>query len=276
MTIGANLLVCNAHTNPLHIRASEWALNSLLDSDLQAHDWRLVVVDNGSDCQATHEWLAKLPGRDKRISTLVLPTNLGIPKARNAGYRQLVDAGGMDFVLEVHNDHLFPREWLAPLIEMMASELRLGLACPALITGGGQWMSPAARDLYNRPYEVARARVEAYAKSTRKQGTRIGLQHPVLKRMAMLDEIGLYDEGFPAKTNFEDLDECLRAHRADWRYWVVRQSVVFHHYHLTRLELTDCMGDYAQNRTYMDQKWGATWTDWETQIFSPAVGAMYR
>ena len=276
MTIGANLLVCNSQANPIHLRASEWALNSLLDSDFQQHDWRLVVVDNGSVCDGTAEWMARLPQRDHRISTIRMATNVGIPKARNAGYRQLMDGTDTDFVLEVHNDHLFPHDWLGPLVDMMEREAKLGLACPALITGGGQWFSPAARDLYNRPYPVARARLEAYAKSARKSQTKIGLQHPVLKRVAMLQQIGLYDEGFPGKTNFEDLDECFRAHRAGWHYWVIRQSVVFHHYHLTRLELSDCMGDYALNRQYMDRKWGADWTDWESKIFSPAVGAMYR
>ena len=276
MRIGVSLLVCNVAAQPLHFHASTWALDSLMDSDLQSHEWRVVVADNGSDCPRTKEWLAALPGRDRRLSTLTLPTNQGIAKGRNASYRELLANGACDALLDVHNDHIFPREWIGPLIGHMEQEPKLGLTSCGLITGGGQWMTPAIRDAYLRPYDVTRARLEAHAKSTRNQHVRVGLQHPVLKRVAMLDEIGMYDADFPGKTNFEDLDECFRAHRAGWLYWVVLASRVFHYYHLTRLELSDCMGDYAVNRTYMDQKWGPAWTDWEREIFSPAIGAIYR
>lgn len=282
--IGINLLVCNAATKPLHHKASVWALDSILDSDLDRHDWRVAVVDNGSTCPATAAWLAEVAGRPNiRVSRL--PLNVGIARGRNEGYRLLEEGGERyDFVVSVHNDHLFPNEWLGPLLETFERDDRVGIVGPGLITGGGQWRTISVHDIYSMEFALARTRVEAYARASRRQVVRIGLQHPAVKRMAMLEEIAprgedgrllVYDEGFPAPTNFEDLEEAYRAYKAGWRVVVNLASYVFHYYHFSRLELTDCDADYAANRLYMDRKHGAGWTDWDGQIFSPAMGVLY-
>ena len=48
----------------------------------------------------------------------------------------------------------------------------------------------------------------------------------MILRRAMLDQIGLLDEGL--YTYFDDLDICLRAARANWETWFVPQSRIIH------------------------------------------------
>jgi GT2 family glycosyltransferase len=48
----------------------------------------------------------------------------------------------------------------------------------------------------------------------------------MILRTAMLQQIGLLDEGL--YTYFDDVDLCLRAHRAGWEIWYVPESAVIH------------------------------------------------
>ena len=48
----------------------------------------------------------------------------------------------------------------------------------------------------------------------------------MILRKTMLDEIGLLDEGL--YTYFDDIDICLRAHRAGWSTWYVPESKIIH------------------------------------------------
>ena len=71
----------------------------------------------------------------------------------------------------------------------------------------------------------------------------------------MLREIGLYDEGF-RWGNFEDTDEVYRAAKAGWKYVVVGDAVVWHHYWLSRLELDPDHGkSYRENFRRFVEKW---------------------
>ena len=48
----------------------------------------------------------------------------------------------------------------------------------------------------------------------------------MILRRTMLEQIGLLDQGL--FTYFEDVDLCLRAHRAGWETWYVPESRVVH------------------------------------------------
>jgi GT2 family glycosyltransferase len=272
--VGINFLCCNRE--PLHHRATEFALRSLRESDLAEHEWRMVAVDNGSTCPETPGLLQGFAvASGGRTEVIALGENAGIPVARNRASERLLDLG-CEVVVEVHNDHLFPRHWLRAMLQALEAQPRCGILGPGLITERGYFGSPVLGPGhgYEAGYEAMRARVHALNMQLGHNPVlRVGLQHPAVNRAEMLREIGLYDERFPAKTNFEDTELCYRAHLAGWQVMVFLGVWVYHHYHLSRLQLTDQYADFAANKAYFDAK-HPDWFPWNVE-FSRAMGQLY-
>lgn len=244
--IGVNLVVCNR--TPRHRRATEVALASLLQSDLTAAPYRLVIVDNGSS-DDTGAWLTHWV-RTHAVSGVVLAlgANRGIAAGRNVGYRALLAQPEVWAVAEVHNDMVFPSRWVAPLRATLEADPTVGLASASLMTPRGTLGAPRVHVDYAWPMARIIAVVNEQAATLRRPWRRPGLQHPVLKRVAMLRQIGLYDEAF-AGANYEDTDELYRASAAGWQYVVVGEAVVWHHYTLSRMTvLPDHDRLYHENR----------------------------
>lgn len=229
MSIGVNLIVCNR--TPAHRRATEVAVHSLLASDLMEATVELVAVDNGS-ADDTATMLEECGFQVER-----LPANVGIAPARNLASARLLRNPATWAIIEVHNDMVFPREWARPLLDVLDTLPDVGLAGASLITPRGTLGSPKVPVDYGQPVAQIMDGINAAALRARRPGLlRPGLQHPVAKRAAMLRQIGLYDEGFEWG-NFEDTDEIYRAATAGWRYVVVGDAVVWHHYWFSRLQL---------------------------------------
>ena len=146
MSIGVNLIVCNR--TALHRRATEVAVRSLLTSDFQAVAGQLVAVDNGSQ-DDTAAWL-----RTQGFWVEQLEANIGIAPARNMATRALLDNPGVWAVVEIHNDMIFPRSWLLPLLDLLEQEHDVGLAAASLITPRGTLGSPKVPVDYALPYET--------------------------------------------------------------------------------------------------------------------------
>lgn len=246
--IGFNILTCNR--TPQHLAATKAAILSLMRSDLPrgSAPARIVIVDNGST-DSTVAWLTAWAAETSVPVTVVpLRENLGIAAARNIGYRLLLEDPALWAVAEIHNDMIFPGRWLRPLIETLQGDDRVGLASSCLLTHRGVLGSPTVKLSYDWPVDRLIATVDRHAATTRLFAIRPGLQHPVLKRVAMLREIGLYDEGF-RWGNFEDTDEVKRAADAGWLYVVIGASVVYHHYTMSRTTLTP-----DHSRVYLDNR----------------------
>jgi len=233
--IGVNLLTCNR--SPLLLRMTQLGLRSLLASDLQEHEFRIVVVDNASD-DGTVRWLEE----DMYLPTVRLDENLGIARARNVGYRWLAEQFPQaEWWLELHNDMIFPKTWLRPLLEIGNSDPRVGLISPGLVTGRPIMFGATQTRTLRVPWHMADGSVFsevelACAVARRDVEPRPGLQHPVLKRVAMMQEIGLYDENM-GLSNWEDTEEVCRVWKAHWKYLVCLRSFVFHQYSGSRLEI---------------------------------------
>lgn len=268
--VGVNLLTCGRPEHPEFLRATKVAVRSLQRSDLGAWPYRIVVVDNGST-DRTPDWCEKVG-----LEVLRLPENIGIPAGRNAGYRRLLEDPAVAFVVEMHNDMIFPQTWLAPLMAAMAQDPQIGIACPRLLTQLGSLGSPRLRIDYTQEPERLIERVDAAASQHRRPGVvRPGLQHPALKRRAMLEQIGLYDEDF-GRGNFEDTDEIYRAGAAGWRYVIVGDAVVFHHYWLSRFKLDPKQQavTFHANHAYFLRKWPDA-GDF-LRRYNAEIGAIYR
>ena len=299
--VGVNLLTCNLVQCPLHVQAARYAIDSLLDSDLQRFDWRLVIVDNGSTCPETVQMLQDLERTNDRVLVEWMEENIGIARGRNVGYQRLAEWHAPHYVVEVHTDHVFPAAidalgdlgWLAPILEYMEApgNERSGIVGPALLTGGGQWYSPRP----TIPYRVSETRLQEYpdfrrevtkwARAWRQIGrVAPGLSHPAVKRWAMIEEIGIhrdgllyaYDPDMPGRQNFEDTEEAFRAYKAGWELLIHFGSVVFHHYHFTRMVLSDHGADYDANSLHSQRKHGPEFIDFATRILGGWMDMAYR
>ncbi len=90
-------------------------LKSIFESDLPKEDWRLIVLDNGSE-DATPQVLDKWSqsfGTD-RFMRIDLPVNIGAPAARN-WLMNLPEVRDSEFALYLDDDAVVPRNWLGRL-----------------------------------------------------------------------------------------------------------------------------------------------------------------
>jgi GT2 family glycosyltransferase len=275
-TIGVNLLTCNRADKPTHYRAMEYAVTSLLASDMRHFDWHLQVTDNGSTCPDTERFLQRLAEDEPRVAVDWVGENVGIARGRNRGYRTLQDAYAPEFLVEVHTDHVFPHRWLQPIIDHMRKPERAtaGIIGSSLITGGGQWNTPRLALDYGHPYAEFRAAVEKGANAYRHNNRLpVGLSHPAVMRRSMIEALDardaagrlvVYDDELPGRQNFEDTELAYRAHTAGWDILIDFASVVYHHYHYTRLELSDHPRDFDLNNAYCQHKHGPGFIEFAT------------
>jgi GT2 family glycosyltransferase len=279
MRIAVNLLTCNFASVPLHLRASQYAVQSLLDSDLQDYDWRLQIVDNGSSCEETKDWLSGLASA--RVGVEYSPVNLGIPRGRNLGY-SLLSEFRPHLAIEIHTDHIFPKRWLRPLVEAMEQYPKIGLLGCALMTSQGYWKSPVLPVNYYMEYGAVRRFVNETAEKFVRQYSRIkprradmpahirpGISHPVCKRWEMLEQIGFYHENMPGLQNFDDTEEALRAYKQGWLICVHMGSWVYHHYHFSRLSVPNWDYDFNANGAWVQALHGGdVWGEWNRTMSS--------
>jgi len=248
-------------------RAAAIAAGSLARSDLfdplaLGLEVTVAAVDNGSPVDDA-EWLGvcdPLLGATTSTVSIRLPENVGIAAGRNAALRGLLDhRPDLEFVVEVHTDHVFPRRWFAPLIEALIADPGLGAVGPGLLTPVGYWGSPKLQIFYGA-VTVAQAAQQVEEAATRarvrfKPEVRRGLQHPVVKRIHALRDVGLfYDERF-AWQNFEDTDEVRRLEASGWRVGVCLGSWVYHQYGFTRSRLSDFYKTFRDNAAAFRAKW---------------------
>jgi len=231
--IGVNLLTCNLRSMPEMKQWTEFCLQSLRESDLLDFPHYIVVVDNGSD-DGTVEWLQAQEG------LFVLPQgkNVGIAQGRNIGHRHLLSGlpHRPEYIVEIHNDHLFPGQWLRPLVCLLEEDQAVGIACSSLVTNKGYFGSPVLSIMPSMGYRNCRTRVEQQAARMREPVVKPGLQHPCLKRVSVMEQVGLYDEGMVG-SNWEDVEDCYRWYKAGHQIMVHRGSVVYHYYCKSRQQI---------------------------------------
>lgn len=278
--VGVNLLVRNIAEEPNQLRATQFAVESLLASDLRHTNWRLQIVDDASPCDATQRYLRDLqdlaiPGK---IYSWRSERQLGIAKGRNRGNRWFAERWQPDYVVEIHTDHIFPREWLRPMLAAMEEDPALGMVGPLLLTGRPMgWSLECVEVDFAGAYMLARAAVEqAAARHRAEEPVRFGMTHPAVKRWTMLQALAGYDEGLPGLQNYEDTEEAYRATRAGWRVGVCPASVVWHWYAFSRTRTTtDHHAHYNANRRYCEQKHGPEFERWCAEL-GQAMDAIYE
>ena len=182
-----------------------------LRGDPETSQLPVLVVDDGSVGPAAVAAVARSYG----AGLLVHPDNRGPAAARNTGMSRVVTP----FVAFCDSDALPEPGWLGPLLAQFADPA-VALAAPRVLTAGGT--APGWLDRYER------------VRSPLDMGDREAPIIPLsslayVPGAAMVVRKTAVGDGFAAELRFgEDVDLCLRLHRAGWQLRFVPAAEVTH------------------------------------------------
>ncbi len=177
----------------------------------------VIVVDNASRSH-TAEALA---GACPVARILRLEVNCGFAGAVNAGIRTALAMPDVGYVWTLNNDTVCAPDTLAKMAAAAEVDERIGVVgCPLLEGGEGtpRRTVPAGKKLKWAcaiPIQAANGDIPDYLCGA-----------SLLIRRGLLEDIGLFDEGF--FFFFEDADFSLRAQRRGWRLAVAQDVRVEH------------------------------------------------
>jgi mycofactocin system glycosyltransferase len=171
----------------------------------------LLVVDDGSANPAAVAAIARSHG----AGLLVHPDNRGPAAARNTGMRR----AGTSYIAFCDSDVLPEPGWLGPLLAQFADPA-VALAAPRVLTTSGN--APGWLDRYER--------VQSPLDMGDKEAPIIPLSPlAYVPGAAMVVRKTAIGDGFAPELRFgEDVDLCLRLHRAGWRLRFVPAAMVTH------------------------------------------------
>lgn len=173
----------------------------------------VVVVDNGSKDGA----LARIARAFPSAQAIALAANCGFAAAANRGIERAL-ARGAEWVWLLNTDVVLPDHALASLL-VAAGAPRCGMAGAVLVEAGGavQALGGGNVNLWtgmSRHVRSAAERCDYLSGAC------------LLLRASMLDEIGLFDEGY--FFYWEDIDLGFRAREAGWTLAVAGDCRVMH------------------------------------------------
>lgn len=187
---------------------------------LAAQTWTpaaVIVVDNASKAHTEAELANACPN----AKILRLETNRGFAGGVNAGIRDALAMPEVEFVWVLNNDTVCRPDTLERLGAAMMADERVGLVGCSLLEGDGhgvRHMVPPGKKLiwpWGIPTTAPKKETPSYLSGA-----------CLLIRCAMLEKIGLFDEGF--FFFFEDADLSLRAIRQGWRLAVATDAAIEH------------------------------------------------
>lgn len=190
----------------------------------------ITVVDNDSRDGSFETIAAAIAragwDRDGRVRLIASGRNGGYGAGNNFGIRAgLPDGAAPDFVYVLNPDAFPEPEAIAALLAEMTAQPRLGFAGSRILDPDGTPHCSAFRFPSIGSELEAAARIGPVSRLLARfvvappppaETARVDwlMGASVMMRRAMLDEIGLFDEGF--FLYFEETDLCLRAARAGW------------------------------------------------------------
>ena len=198
------------------------------------------VCDNGSGPQEVQglETAIEALGLSNRVTLMPAATNLGFTGGNNAILRWALESEDPpEIVFLLNNDTLVPPGAIQALVAFLQERPEVGLCGSRLEYPDGESQRTARRFL------TAAGELEAYARfgPVSRLLSRWVVAPPdrnephscqwvsgaaLMVRRRVFQEIGLLDESF--FTYFEDVDFCLRSHRAGWQTWHVPASRIVH------------------------------------------------
>jgi N-acetylglucosaminyl-diphospho-decaprenol L-rhamnosyltransferase len=221
---------------------------------------RVTVVDNASGDGTADVVRREFP----EVKLIALDENVGFSAANNLVLRD----SGAEYVLVLNPDTKLSAGTLETLLRLMDADSRIGIAGCRLVQEDGT-LDHAARRSFPTPASAlghflrlgrsdrAPAPLAAYRAPEVSQGPVDAVNGAfMLMRRAMLDEIGLFDEGY--WMYMEDLDLCYRAAQAGWTTWYEPSVEAVHikagtsgHHRRLRLNYAFHYGMYRYYRAHL-------------------------
>jgi GT2 family glycosyltransferase len=180
----------------------------------------VLVVDNAS----TDGSQALLAGQYPEVRLLVLPRNLGLTGANNAGFR----AACGEVLVSLNNDTEADPHFVEALVDALLAHPEAGMAASKMLLFDRRDTIHSAGDGYGLNGIPFNRGVWQRDEGQFDEPGWIfgGCGGAVAYRRAMLDEIGSFDETFFMYC--EDVDLNWRAQLAGWRCWYTPEAVVYH------------------------------------------------
>jgi GT2 family glycosyltransferase len=194
-------------------------LDSLLQQSLKH---RIIVVENGSVDGSVEFLQTAYP----QVDLIIHEVNKGFAGGVNAGIRRSIEQGD-DYVALFNNDAIADTEWLQNLMSVAESSDTVGIVTCKLMDIEGKRLDSTGDMFTNWGLPYPRGRGEPVSDKYDTQTEIFGASGGAsLYRIAMLQEIGLFDEDFFAY--YEDVDISFRAQLMGWKVRYAPEAVAYH------------------------------------------------
>ncbi|MBL8749617.1 MAG: glycosyltransferase family 2 protein [Planctomycetes bacterium] len=185
----------------------------------------VLVIDNGSGDEGAaglERRIAALAREPHRTAFVALPQNLGFAGGMNVGLRWAAERG-LPFALVLNNDVRLPRDFLRPLVSVLANDPGVAAVGPTVLRGDGRVWAEGGR-VALAP-NVLRLGGHGRVPKPRESGPEAVQFLPgacVLFRVSAVMDVGAFDEAY--FMYWEDVDLCdrlrERGSRIVWLPWV--------------------------------------------------------
>ena len=183
---------------------------------------QIYLIDNASGDGTVEMVSAEFPD----VDVVAADRNLGFAAGTNCGIR----LGQAEYILALNPDTRLTPRTLDQLIEVMDAHPDVGICGPRLVREDGS-LDHAAKRSFPTPLgalaHFAGIGRSQYRAPHVEEGSVDAVNGAfMLIRRGMLDQIGLFDEGY--WMYMEDLDLCYRAKQAGWLTWYEPHAVAVH------------------------------------------------
>jgi GT2 family glycosyltransferase len=194
-------------------------LDSLQAQTLKSH---IIMVDNGST-DGSYWFVEKnYPG----VELIRHKKNKGYAGGVNPGLKRAMELNAW-YVAPFNNDAVADKKWLETLVKHLDKHPDVGIAACKVASSDGKHLDSTGDYYTNWGLPYPRGRGETDITKYDEQTEIFGASGAAsLYRVAMLREIGLFDEDFFAY--YEDVDLSFRAQLAGWKVAYVPKSIVYH------------------------------------------------
>jgi len=206
------------------LRYLKQGLKECLDSVLRTNypNFEVIFVDNGSNDNSADFVRENFAASEIKI--VENKCNLGFSEGFNTGIR----ATNGKYVVLLSNDMTVDRDWLKPAVELLESDLKVGLVgFKRLVHGSSNLLDGIGGDLYLcgrvKPIGTHEADKGQYDINIDDLDFIGGAM--VIRRVT-LQEVGLFDPGF--RIFSEDVDLCFRIRKRGYKTVYVHNAVIWH------------------------------------------------
>lgn len=242
---------------------------------------RIIVVDNHSDA-GSHRQPNEIPASDLNISVIHPGCNLGYAGGMNLGIKTLLTDSRLQVIVLLNNDTVVEPDFLRPLFSTLRNGSNYHLSTPMILLDRSDRIWSAGERVW---YPFLWAKSSA-ANAGRGGGGKIMPINSVTGcamavRREVFERIGLFDEQYFAYV--EDVDFCMRAHSAGFRFTCCPASIVYH-------KVSSSLGDFSPAKVYLNVRnkayfirknippiwWPLSWPWYFLTVLSWAIRAIVK